>query len=351
MSVLSTDPAAPTSPASPAISRAGRFYITRELGRGSIGCVYLGHDPVIGRDIAIKTFNPRLTPSDRTRFERQFINEARATGRLSHPHIVTIYDASVENGAAYIAMEYLQGRGLNKVLDSGHRFKPDEVASIVWRIADALNHAHQNEVIHRDIKPANIFMTRDDQPKLIDFGIARAPNRLADKFADADDPPTLLHGHNLIGTPNYMSPEQASGKPIDERTDIYSLGAVMYEMLVGRKPFHAESADKLLQQIVTRAPPAPEELDRRVPAALSRIVMKAMSKRPEKRYQTAGQMALDIKRYLLRERRARRHMNLALPPVVQGKPGGRLNGFGRMAWLGYLSLAAAMGIAGFILLR
>ncbi|HJV85567.1 MAG TPA: serine/threonine-protein kinase [Noviherbaspirillum sp.] len=350
MSALSTDPASPTSPASPAISRAGRFYITRELGRGTVGCVYLGHDPVIGRDVAIKTFNPRLTPSDRNRFEPQFINEARAAGRLSHPHIITIYDASVENGTAYIAMEYLQGRGLNKALDTGHRFKPDEVASIVWRIADALNHAHQNQVIHRDIKPANIFMIKDDQPKLIDFGIARAPNRLADKFTDADDPATLLHGTNLVGTPNYMSPEQASGKPIDERTDIYSLGAVMYEMLVGRKPFHAESADKLLQQIITKAPPAPDELDRRVPAALSQIVMKAMSKRPEKRYQTAEQMALDIKRYLLRERRARR-MNLALPPAVQDKPDGLMAGISKVAWFGYMSLAAAAVLAGFALWR
>lgn len=345
----------PSSPpvlqVSPAISRIGRFYITRELGRGAVGCVYLGHDPVIAREVAIKTFNPRLTPIEKNKYEQQFINEARAAGRLSHPHIVTIYDASIENGASYIAMEYLQGRELDKLLDGGHRFMPDEVASIIWKIADALSHAHRNEVIHRDIKPANIFMIKDDQPKLVDFGIARAPNRVADKHANAGDPVTLLHGNNLIGTPNYMSPEQASGKPIDERTDIYSLGAVMYEMLAGRKPFHSDNADKLLQQIATKAPPAPIEIDRRIPEVLSQIVMKAMSKRPEKRYRNAEDMALDIKRYLLRERRARRRTKLDIPPAVQSKSGGLHAGRNTLAWLAYLALTAATVLAAFMLLR
>ena len=237
LAIMSTPSAAPFTPASPAVSRIGRFYITRELGRGTVGCVYLGHDPVIGRDIAIKTYNPRLTPAERHRHEQQFINEARAAGLLSHPHIVTVYDASIENGTTYIAMEYLRGRELDKLLDSGHRFTPDDVASIVWKIADALDHAHQREVIHRDVKPANIFMVTDDQPKLVDFGIARAPNRVADKNANPDDPVTLLMGNRLLGTPNYMSPEQATGKPVDARTDIYSLGAVMCEMLWGANPF------------------------------------------------------------------------------------------------------------------
>jgi len=341
----------PSTSATPAISRIGRFYITRELGRGTVGCVYLGHDPVLGRDLAIKTYNPRLTPVERNRYEHQFINEARASGLLSHPHIVTIYDASVENGETYIAMEYLRGRELNKLLDSGHRFPPDEVASVVWKLADALNHAHQREVIHRDVKPANIFMVADDQPKLVDFGIARAPNRVADKNADPDDPVTLLMGNRLLGTPNYMSPEQATGKPVDERTDIYSLGAVMYEMLVGRKPFHSESAEKLLQLIAYKAPPAPHELDARIPEALSGIVMKAMSKRPEKRYETAEKMALDLKRYLVRQRRARRRMKIpveALSPRDHRMPAQR---HGLLYWAGWASLAGAAAIAARLLLR
>lgn len=348
---MSYPSAAPLPPSSPAVSRIGRFYVTRELGRGTVGCVYLGHDPVIGRDIAIKTYNPRLTPAERSRYEQQFINEARATGLLSHPHIVTVYDACIENGTTYIAMEYLRGRELDKILDGGHRFKPDEVASIVWKIADALNHAHQRQVIHRDIKPANIFMVTDDQPKLVDFGIARAPNRVADKNANPDDPVTLLMGRRLLGTPNYMSPEQAAGKPVDARTDIYSLGAVMYEMLVGRKPFHSENAEKLLQLIAYKAPPAPHELDARIPMALSQIVMKAMSKRPEKRYETAERMALDIKRYLVRQRRARRGMAIPVPALEQRDPQLLPEAHGALFWTGCVSLAAAGAIGALMLLR
>jgi eukaryotic-like serine/threonine-protein kinase len=344
-------PSASLAPDSPAVTRIGRFYITRELGRGTVGCVYLGHDPVIGRDIAIKTYHPRLTPTERNRCELQFINEARAAGLLSHPHIVTVYDASVENGTSYIAMEYLRGQELNKILDSGHRFTPDDVASIVWKIADALNHAHQRGVIHRDVKPANIFMVADDQPKLVDFGIARAPNRVAEKNANPDDPVTLLVGNRVLGTPNYMSPEQAVGKSVDAHTDIYSLGAVMYEMLAGRKPFHSSSADKLLQQIAHKTPPAPHEVDHRIPLALSEIVMKAMSKRPEKRYETAERMALDIKRYLVRQRRARRRMKIPVPALEQRDPQTLSVSRSSLYWTGALLLAGVLAMAGALFLR
>lgn len=332
-------------PNSPAISRIGRFYITRELGRGTVGCVYLGHDPVIGRDIALKTFNPRLSFTEKSRYQQQFLNEARATGLLSHPNIVTVYDASIENDATYIAMEYLQGRELDKVLDDGHRFMPDEVASIAWKIADALDHAHRRDVVHRDIKPANIFMVKDNQPKLVDFGIARAPNRIGDKQDDEDQTYTLFRSDKLLGTPNYMSPEQASGKQVDALTDIYSLGAVMYEMLTGRKPFQSDSADKLLQQIALKSPPAPHEVEPEVPMVLSKIVMKAMSKRPEKRYQTAEKMALDIKRFLLRERRARRRMQIPMEPLEQREPDDSPPKRRSLVWLGYLALATTAAIA------
>jgi serine/threonine protein kinase len=312
-------PATPAAPASPAISRIGRFYVTRELGRGTAGCVYLGHDPVLGRDLALKTFNSRLPPAERNKFEQQFVNEGRAASRLSHPNIVTIYDACIEGSTIYIAMEYLQGRELSKMLLQGHRFQPDEVASIIWKLADAVEHAHQNGVVHRDIKPANIFMVKDDQPKLVDFGIARAPNRVPDDPANADEPYSLFQ-NNLLGTPNYMSPEQATGKPVDARTDIYSLGAVMYEMLVGRKPFQTDDPDKLLQQIAYKTPSAPHEIDPKIPGVLSRIVMKAMGKRPEKRYQTAEKMALDIKRYLVRARSARNGVQIPVATLDQKEP-------------------------------
>lgn len=304
----------PSEPPELTVVRIGRFYLTRELGRGTIGCVYLGHDPVIGRDVAIKTFNPRLTPAERHKWQHQFINEARAAGRLSHPHIVTIHDASSEGGTVYIAMEHLQGRTLHRLLDSGHRFRPDEAAAIIWKLADALHHAHRNEVIHRDVKPANIFMVNGDHPKLIDFGIARTPHRSGEPEEHHSVSHTLFLPNNLLGTPNYMSPEQAQGKDVDARTDIYSLGAVMYEMLTGRMPFHANSAEKLLQQIAYKAPPAPHEVDSDIPMALSLIVMRAMSKRPEKRYQDAEEMAHDLKLYLQKQRRAQHRLHSGLPP-------------------------------------
>jgi eukaryotic-like serine/threonine-protein kinase len=285
----------------PPISRVGRFYITRELGSGTAGTVYLGHDPVIDRPVAIKTFNSaRLTPIERRQYEQQFINEARAAGRLSHPHIVTIFDASSEGGTTYIAMEYLQGRELNRLLDSGHRFSTNDIASIVSKIADALHYAHSAGVIHRDIKPANIFLLGERNPKVVDFGIARAPNRVSDHPTETD-PYTMFH-QNLLGTPNYMSPEQAMGRDVDHRTDIYSLGAVTYEMLTGKRPFRNTKTESLLEEIAYKAPPAPHEIDAAVPAELSQIVMKAMSKRPEKRYQDAQEFAHDLKRYLAHAR-------------------------------------------------
>jgi serine/threonine protein kinase len=302
------------------LHRIGRFCISNELGRGTVGCVHLGHDPVLGRDVAIKTFNPTLSAIEKIRFEQQFINEARAAARLSHQNIVTIYDASSEGGTTYIAMEYLQGRELSRMLDEGHRYLPHEAASIAWRIADALEHAHQRGVIHRDIKPANIFMVKDNQPKLIDFGIARAPNRVPRNLVAADAYTTIMAGDRLLGTPNYMSPEQAQSDQVDARTDIYSLGAVMYEMLTGRKPFQAADAEKLLQQIAVKTPTAPHKIDPAVPAALSRIVMQAMSKRPEQRYLSAESMALDIKRYLLKERRARKRLQIAVEAAERNEP-------------------------------
>lgn len=303
---MPTPSSAASAPSLPANSRIGRFYVKRELGRGTAGCVYLAHDPVIDRDVAVKTFNPRLSLSEKARFEQHFINEARAAGRLSHPHIVTIYEASSEGGTTYLAMEHIEGKELHRVLENGRRFSADETAAIAWKLAAALHHAHQRGVIHRDIKPSNIFLVDDDQPKLIDFGIARAPNRLADRLSPQHEPYTMVRDNQLLGTPHYMSPEQAAGKPVDHRTDIYSLGAVMYEMLTGRTPFHADRPEKLLQQIIHKAARSPRDINARVPERLAAIVTKAMHKRVDKRYRDADEMALDIKRYLLKEKRARR---------------------------------------------
>jgi serine/threonine-protein kinase len=187
-------------------------------------------------------------------------------------------------------------------------------------------------------------MAGDRQPKIVDFGIARVPQRVSDQPAHADKPYTLFH-NNLLGTPNYMSPEQALGRDVDERTDIYSLGAVMYEMLVGRKPFHSSRTDQLLQQIAYKAPPAPHEINPEVPMVLSQIVVKAMSKRPEKRYQTAADMALDLKRYVSRERRARQRRERSGTAENTAAPGHTGSRFGPLFWIlcALLSGAIALG--------
>lgn len=335
--------AIPLASVSPAVNRIGRFHIIRELGRGTIGSVYLAHDPVIDRSVAVKTFNPRLTAGEKKLSEQQFINEARAAGRLSHPHIVTIFDASSEGGTTYIAMEYLQGRELSKLLDMGNRFTPDEVASIIWKIADALDYAHQNNVVHRDIKPANIFIVGEHQPKVIDFGIARAPNRLSDGPKHADKPYTLFH-NNLLGTPNYMSPEQALGRTADLRTDIYSLGVVMYEMLAGCKPFSSKDPTQLLQHIAYKNPPSPHAIDARVPVMLSHIAMKAMSKRPEKRYQHAEEMVLDLKRYLVNEKKGRQQSHRKIPLLKQSEPATTTPNQNWFLWIVFFAMVGILAI-------
>ena len=277
-------------------NRVSRFYLVREIGRGSAGTVYVARDPVVDRNVAIKISRVRTNPAEKKQYDQQLINEARAAGRLSHPNIVTIFEAGTENGNSFIAMEYLQGAVLGKRMEGGDTFTPDEVVAIAARLADALAHAHKNGVIHRDINPSNIFLSDDQAPKIFDFGIARAPNRLAED--EDDEEPYTLFQNNLLGTPSYMSPEQAQGKPADQLTDLYSLGAVMYEMLTQRKPFQAETTEGLLEAIAYKAPTAPHDINNAVPVGLSQIVLKAMSKRPEKRYQSAEEFLQDLNRYL-----------------------------------------------------
>ncbi|GGC58383.1 serine/threonine protein kinase [Undibacterium terreum] len=297
----------PTIPTSPGLTkrRVGRFYLTSELGKGSNGAVFLGHDPVIDRDVAIKTLSLTSTPglAEKKQREQQFINEARAAGRLSHPNIVTIYDASSEGGTTFIAMEFLQGQDLREALASGRRFESLETANIVSKVAGALAYAHENGVIHRDIKPANIFILPNNQPKVVDFGIARAPNRI---LSDQANPEQTLFNNNILGTPNYMSPEQALGQQVTAATDVYSLGAVMYEMLTQQKPFQGQNIDKLLQQIAHKTPKFPSELSSNIPVALSNIVMKAMQKDPADRYASAAEMGEALDKFLERDKRLKR---------------------------------------------
>jgi serine/threonine protein kinase len=288
---------------SPPIRRVGRFSITEKLGSGSNGTVYLGHDPVIDRAVAIKVLSPGLAIVDKKQREQQFINEARAAGRLSHPNIVTIYDASTEGGTTFIAMEFLHGKDLRELMESGKRFDIIETVNIICKVAEALAYAHEHGVIHRDIKPANIFILPNKQPKVLDFGIARTPNRVLD---DKGNPAETLFNNNILGTPNYMSREQALGQQVDALTDVYSLGAVMYEMLTMQKPFQSHNIDKLLYQIANKTPKAPMEIRPSIPEKLSYITMKAMQKDPVARYKNAAEMAHALQKIIARDNRLKR---------------------------------------------
>jgi serine/threonine protein kinase len=320
--------------------RIGRFTVTDKLGSGSNGNVLLGHDPIIDRAVAIKILNNPVGATDKKQREQQFINEARAAGRLSHPNIVTIYDASSEGGTTFIAMEFLQGKDLRELMSSGKRFDVIDAAGIAYKIANALAFAHNQGVIHRDIKPANIFIVENNQPKVVDFGIARVPNRVLDENGQ---PQTLFRG-NIMGTPNYMSPEQASSQPVTALTDVYSLGAVLYELLTGQKPFSASDFDKLLYNITHKTPKSPELINPNVPEKLAHIVMKALQKKPHRRYKSAAEMALALNKYLAVEKRARRQ---SAKGEISKSNGATVNWKekGTLFWLGWGSFFTAAALA------
>ena len=298
----SASPSTPTDNTLP-VKRVGRFYLSEKIGTGSNGSVYLGHDPVIDRSVAIKILSPSISAVDKRQREQQFINEARAAGRLSHPNIITIFDASSEGGTTFIAMEFLQGNDLRVLLSEGKNFDIIETANIIQKISDALAYAHEHGVIHRDIKPGNIFILPNQQPKVVDFGIARAPNRLPDPMSDQG---VTLFNNNIMGTPNYMSPEQATGQPVTALTDVYSLGAVMYEMLTKQKPFQAQDINKLLHLIATKNPKPIPDINPNIPVSLTKIVMRAMQKNPADRYQSAAEMSADISKFLERDKKLKR---------------------------------------------
>jgi serine/threonine-protein kinase len=257
----------------------GRFTILNEIGRGSYGVVWAAHDPVLAREVAIKVIPLAREAEFRTQIEANFLREAKSAGGMSHPSIVTIYDAGKTESFAYIAMERLHGQDLHEYLAGGNRMSPRQAASMMMRLADAIHYANKRGLVHRDIKPSNIFLSRDLKPKLLDFGTALAP---APK--DAKDKGT----RHLVGTPNYMSPEQAKGEPLDARSDIFSLGTILYELLAGRRAFDGRTIDETLEQVISAHPRAVDKIRPETPAALVTIVRKAMERDPSQRYQKAA---------------------------------------------------------------
>jgi eukaryotic-like serine/threonine-protein kinase len=264
----------------------GRYQVEKELGKGAMGVVYQGKDPKIGRVVAIKTMalSQEFEGDELQDARDRFFREAETAGRLQHPNIVTIYDAGEEHDLAYIAMEFLKGKDLVDYCKDGNLLPMQRVVSIVERVASALAYAHKNSVVHRDIKPANVMYEHSsDTVKVTDFGIAR--------ITDSSKTKTGL----VLGTPSFMSPEQIAGKKVDGRSDLYSLGVMLFQMLAGVLPFRGESMAELMYKIANEEAPDIRIIRAEIPAKLADVVAMSLSKRPETRYQDGDQFAADLR--------------------------------------------------------
>jgi hypothetical protein len=251
-----------------------------------MGAVYRALDPLIDREVAIKTLLPNLPQEVVDEVRERFIREARSAGRLSHPNIVTIYDVGEQDGIAYIAMELLKGHSLLQVLKHPQRLAFTTIANLIAQVADALDMAQQHDIVHRDVKPANIMVDNAGRVKLTDFGVAYVPAS------------TITGNGTALGSPRYMSPEQVTGSALDARSDIFSLGVVLYELLTKRTPFEHEGDTTifaLMNRIASTPHPPMREVDPSVPAAFEHIVDRALAKRAAERYPRAGEMARDLR--------------------------------------------------------
>jgi serine/threonine-protein kinase len=270
------------------IKNLGRYKIVAELGKGAMGMVYKGIDPAINRYVALKTIRLDFVhdPEEMAELKERLYREARAAGKLSHPNIVTIYDVGNEGALQYIAMEYLEGQTLENMIRRKVKFNFRIIAQIITQICGALDYAHAQGIVHRDIKPANIMVLNDYSAKVMDFGIARV------------DSSSMTRTGIAMGTPNYISPEQLQGKPVDHRADIFSMGIVMYEMLVGRRPFRGENLTSLIYNIVNTEPEAPSSINKSIPFIFDRVIAKALKKNPEERFQKAGDIVVGLSDFI-----------------------------------------------------
>ncbi|MBI3903584.1 MAG: serine/threonine protein kinase [Nitrosomonadales bacterium] len=262
------------------IQNLGRYEVVEEIGRGAMGVVYKAKDPLIDRMVAIKTINlQNLAKDERTEYEARFYQEARAAGRLNHPNIVTIHDLGENDGIAYIAMELMQGSELQNLLEDGKSLPLEDALSIAIQVAAGLAYAHEHGIIHRDVKPSNIMVLEGGQAKIADFGIARMDTSLLSTQTG-----------KVLGSPLYMSPEQVRSHNVDTRSDIFSLGILLFRMLTGQFPFSGENAHAVMYQIVNEAPRTPSSLSPDIPQALDAIIFKCLAKKPEDRYQNAREL-------------------------------------------------------------
>lgn len=250
-------------PARAPAKRLGRYELLDRLGKGGIGVVYRARDTRLDRPVAVKMLLGDLEGDNETR--ERFLREARAAGELSHRNIIRIYDFGEEGGRAFIVMELLEGASLNDFLKTHPDLSLDRKLQIMIGVCEGLTFSHSRSIIHRDIKPANLFITKDDQVKVLDFGLARIAS-------------SKLTRGLVFGTPDYMSPEQVRGKVVDERSDIFSLGAVFYQVLSARKPFAAKALPEVMRKVLIEEPPPLTHAE--APPSLARIVVRALQKDP-----------------------------------------------------------------------
>ena len=311
--------------------RFGRYEILAELGRGAMGIVYKARDPKINRVVAVKTISlAGQPPEEELEYRERFFREAEAAGRLSHPGIVTIFDVGEEpeTHAPYIVMEFVAGQSLDKVLlaRNDNKLPPEQALQVALDLADALDCAHGQGVVHRDLKPANILVTGDGHVKIADFGVAKL--NLANQTS----------GERVLGTPAYMSPEQLGGEAVDGRSDLFSLGVVLYTLLTGYRPFQGNSARTVAFKVVNRDPVPATILETELPPGLDYIITRAIAKDPSQRYQRGMEMVLDIQDL----QQGREPWSKAKQPDSAGSAPPSATEIGRLSSLGPLA-AQAMG--------
>src|ERR1700687_1613871 len=252
-----------------------------------MGVVFHGFDPVIGRTVAVKTIrlSEEGTGLSRPELLARFQTEARAAGLLTHPNIVVVFDAGEEEGLFYITMEFVEGRSLQSLIDSHQPFPVPRVMKLMEQVCSALDFAHQHNVVHRDIKPANLMLTADDVVKITDFGTAKIL-----QFGTAQTA-------HVMGTPSYMSPEQVKGKPVDGRSDIFSLGVILYELMTGEKPFPGQNITTVIYKIINEDPIPPRSLDSSIHPGLSAVITHALAKDPTARFQNCQELLDALKNF------------------------------------------------------
>ncbi len=272
------------SPKSGKMKNIGKYKITSILGKGAMGIVYRALDPDINREVAVKTIRFDLVSEegDREEMMERFMREAQAAGKLTHPNIITIYDVGREKEMTYIVMQLIEGHSLQKVISSGEKISTQELIQLMDQLCKALDYAHNNGIIHRDIKPANILLDKEGKPFIVDFGVARLETS------------TLTQAGTTLGTPSYMSPEQVMGKKVDRRSDIFSLGGILYELLTGKRAFQAQSITTVIYKIIHEEPVALTEVKKGLPIGFEQIVCKALAKDPKDRYQNCAELATDL---------------------------------------------------------